>query len=221
MKRIGSYLLTGLVAASGFAQDAGRPVYFKASHLTTFEDWRAYNGGKSFGWGFEMGYDFTKPADLASLSVFAGMVRSLGDVRHEVYQTPSGTYDQIGTAFNLTGWRLGADVRFATPWKGVTPYLGLNVNWWKGDRVSNSPVLGPKGPFADAQAKLGVRAGVEYRINPSWAVSAEYNLSEWRSNAKDTNANGTKEANLKIAGYNPMSPTWMALSVHYRWDWSF
>lgn len=219
MKRICSYLLTGLVAASGFAQDAGRPLYFKATHITTFEDWRAYSGGKTFAWGFELGYDFSKPGDLASLSAYAGMVRSLGDVRREIYQNPSGSNAPLDTAFNLTGWRTGVDVRFETPWKGVTPYLGLNLNWWRGDRVSDSPVLGPKGPFQDAETKFGVRAGVEYQINPAWAVSVEYNLSEWRSNAKDTNPNGSKEANLKIAGYNPMSPTWMALSVHYRWNW--
>ncbi|MBI4912788.1 MAG: outer membrane beta-barrel protein [Acidobacteria bacterium] len=213
-------LLAGLVAASGFAQDAAKPpISFKIQEITTFADWRAYAGGKSFGWGFELGYDFSTPGDVAGIAVYAGYVRSIGDLRKEIYQTPTGSFAPIGTGFNLMGWRLGGDIRFETPIKGLTPYIGLGLVYWKGERMGDSPIFGPKGPILESNAKFAGRVGVEYQITKSWGVSADYNYSEWRANSRDTNMNGSKEASLKISGYNPMNPSWMAISASYRFNW--
>jgi len=70
-----------------------------------------------------------------------------------------------------------------------------------------------KGGMMDSKPKFGLRLGVEYQFNSTWGVTLDYNASEWRSQADGEDASGST---YPIKGWNPINPSWVALSIQYR-----
>lgn len=194
--KFASILLSGLLGATAFAQDSAqsRNTYLSASVLFPQADLRQFLGGRSTGWGFEMGYDFKKPDELIGYGVFIGHIRSVGDPRAD-----------LATSLNFSAWRGGVDLHFNTPLKNLEVYAGLNANYFFGERTSTT-TAGPLGKLGDSKAKFGARVGAEYRINECWGVTAEYDFAEWRSDS----------TSVRVSGYNPVNPSWLAVSVQYR-----
>jgi len=192
--------LTLAASAAMAAEPAETPFYFRASHLVLQEDWADYNGGQTRGHGFEIGY--TRPTseeNIITWGLFAGFVKSVGDYRSD-----------LDTSFSVDAFRVGADVVFKTPLDPLRAYAGVNLQHWDGKQDLASSVLGPKKPFGDSKAKFGLRIGLEYRITEHWGVSVDYNASEWVSNQNNST--------YPVSGYNPVNPSWVALSVQYRFN---
>lgn len=214
--------LVGLMATAGFAQDAVSPFYLKGTVVNTQGQLRSYAGGKSTGFALELGHDFHKPQDSIGISIFAAYQRVNGDENtNEVVIDWDGNTAPLNTAFGLDTWRFGADLRFSTPVKGLVPFAGINVNFHDGYWKGISPVLGKAGDFPDTKAKFGFRVGVEYFVTSRWSVAAEYNATEWRSDASEYVDPVTQTTVRKGKGYNPVHPSWVGLSVGYRFGWKF
>lgn len=202
MRKLTTLLVLGAAAVGLGAGEAEKPFYGRVSALFSQGDLRQFLGGQSLGYGFEAGYDWTKPEDLIGLSLYGGYVRWNGD-----YHTDLDVTQQ------MTAWKAGIDLRFNTPVKGLQPYAGLGLAFFNGTRVSDSSVLGDAGPYPDTNAKFGIRLGVEYKITPAWAVAVDYNAFEWRSDI-----NNELGAAYQVPGYNPVNPSWLGVSVQYRFD---
>lgn len=201
MKKLTTLLVLGVAALGLSAGDAERPFYGRVGGMLSQGDLRDYLGGKAYGYGYEVGYDWTNPEDLIGLSLYGGYVRWNGDPN-----------DFLDTVQNLRGWRAGIDLRFNTPLKDVTPYAGIGMTFFNGDRTKASSVLGlPAGYYGDSKAKFGIRVGFEYRLNEAWGLAFDYNAYEWRSNI-DASA-------YKIKGYNPVHPSWVGMSIQYKFNW--
>jgi len=169
-KSIQSLLLAGLTAIPATAQGyKTQSTYLKASIVIPQDDLRLFAGGKSNGYGFELGREFRAPGDSISVQVYVGFLRLVGDHR-----------DNLQTSFDTRTYILGADLKYDLPWK-LTAFAGASANHWRAFQTTDSPVLGLKGKVQDSRAKVGFRAGLEYTITDKWSVSASYNFGEWRS----------------------------------------
>ncbi len=192
---------------------AEQPDYLRLSALSTQGDLRAYAGGKAFGHGFEVGHGLNVPgSEVIGLGVFAGFLKVTGDA-----SAPMG-----GLRQSLEAWRVGGDVRFATPLEGLTPYAGINLNYFSGKRLNSGSILTydgryaiTPGPYGERGAKFGFRIGLEYRFNRAWGASVDFNHSEWYDDyAKGDHEPMTGDRGVK--GLNPINPSWLAFSVQYR-----
>ncbi len=211
--------LVGLMASAAFGQEV-KPFYIKGTSVITQGDLRAYAGGKSTGYAIECGYDFHRGQDLIGYSIFAAYQRVNGDVNHNLVPVDTqGHRAALETKFGVDTWRCGVDLRFTTPVKGLTPFAGLNANFHKGFWSNNSPVLGPSGTLPDHKAKFGARIGVEYLFLKDWAATVEYDATEWRSGAHEYVDPVTQTTVRRGKGYNPVNPSWLGVSVSYRFNW--
>lgn len=203
------------LAASTLLVGAEQPTYVRLGALSSQGDLRAYAGGKAMGYGLEIGHNLGVPgAEIIGLDVFAGFMKINGD--------PSGTFG--GLKQNLQAWRLGTDIRFSTPLEGLTPYAGINMNYFQGKRLNGGSVKTYDGTFSidagnygERKGKFGYRIGLEYRINRSWGVSLDFSQSEWF----DDYAQGDHEpmtGERAVKGLNPINPSWLSFSVQYRFD---
>lgn len=198
MKTIVALAIVASCAAA--AEPAENPYYLRASYLSLQEDWRSFNGGESRGHGFEIGYTHGASAEnVITWGLYAGFVKSVGKMRPE-----------LDTYLSANALRMGVDVVFNTPIEPLRAYAGLNLQYWDGQQETNSKVLGPKTAIPDTNAKFGLRLGVEYRITQHWGVSLDYNASEWISDQD--------KSTYPMTGYNPVNPSWVALSVQYRFN---
>lgn len=195
MKTIAALSLVASAAAA--SEPAETPFYARASQLYLQSDWADLNGGQKRGHGFEVGY--TRPAseqDLITWGLYAGFVKSVGDYRVSE-----------GVSFTTDALRFGADLNLKTPFEPLRAYAGFNIQYWSGNKVFPK---GIKEPIPDTNAKFGLRLGVEYRITKHWGVSLDYNAAEWISDEEKTT--------YPVAGFNPVHPSWYALSVQYRFN---
>ena len=215
MRKLTTLLVLGAAAMGLSAEEAARPFYGRATALVSQGDLRDYLGGKAFGYGYEIGYDWTKPESMIGIGIYGGYLRWNGDEA-----------TNIDTTQEMRAWRAGIDLHFNTPVKGLRPYAGVGLAYFDGKRLKDSTVLGAAtnqrvlaaGPYPDTKAKFGLRLGVEYQITSAWGVAVDYNAYEWRSVAA-TGDNAPYP--YKIKGYNPVHPSWVGVSVQYRFDWSF
>lgn len=206
MRKLTTLLVLGVAAMGLSAGDAERPFYLRAGGMMSQGDLRDFLGGKAFGYGYEIGYDWTNPEDLIGISLYGGYLRWNGD---------ENTY--LGTTQTMRAWRGGIDLRFNTPMKNLTPYAGVGMAFFDGQRLTATVINGepiPAGTYPDTKAKFGLRVGVEYQITPAWGLTFDYNAYEWRS---DINQNVSP---YKIKGYNPVHPSWVGMSVQYKFNWN-
>ncbi len=204
MRKLTTLLVLGVAAMGLSAGDAERPFYGRVSGLMSQGDLRDFLGGKAFGYGYEVGYDWTNPEELIGISLYGGYLRWNGD---------ENTY--LDTVQSMRAWRAGIDLRFNTPMKNLTPYAGVGMAFFDGQRLKDSSVLGNKGPYPDTKAKFGIRVGVEYQLTPAWGLTFDYNAYEWRSDI-----NNGLDYPYKLKGYNPVHPSWVGMSVQYKFNWN-
>ncbi len=218
MRRVGALILSGFAGLALQAQTvADFPAYFRASAVKPMSDLRAYLGGQDLVYAYELGYDFHGPDAWAGLGIYVTYLVANG--------SPISTYQ--GLTQSVYGWRVGGDVRFHTPIKGLTPFIGFSVTAYdgkvnRGGVVPNydtpsQPYVVPAAPYPEGKGKFGGRVGVEYRINKEWGVALDYSFSEWRSDFQlggYTPVTGQRVVN----GLNPVNPSWIALSAQYRFS---
>ncbi len=198
--------LRTLILAAGVdttvtAQDSGTWGGFSigATAGINYADSRAFTN-RSTAWGGEATLDVLRGRPVINARVFVGTIRTVGKERLD-----------LGTTFSLQGWRAGMDLLFDTPVKPLKAYAGLSFNYWTGDASTPTTAITGTNPpttsFQDGAAKFGWRLGVEYRLNRSLAISADYNQSEWRHD----NSINTRP----VKGLNPVNPNWVGLTVRY------
>lgn len=221
IKNVFALLVLGTGACGLSAQDSERPYYIGFTVGSSQDDLRAYMGGRSFGHAFEVGYDWTKPEDFVGIRAYGNHLRWIGDHSERLDVTQS-----------LVAWRAGVEFSFTSPVKNLRPYAGITITYWDGKRLTDSEVLGGyktsppyillAGSYPDSKAKFGFRFGVDYSVLDYLTVSLDYNFSEWRSAQRGMPAE-TSLVNYayKIPGYNPVHPSWVGISVKYKFDISF
>jgi len=201
MRTIKLFALAALMTPLAVAADAQEhPFYGRVGMLATQGDWRAWNAGSVQGQAFELGYTAPADGDFITYGLWAGHVRSVGDKRQD-----------LGTSLTLSAWRAGADLVFLTPVEGLRAYAGLNLNCWNGKWNQDNATLGTKGEFSDSKGKLGLRLGVEYRITKEWGATLDYSAAEYRSSQRFSK--------YPVQGLNPVNPSWITLSVQYRFSY--
>jgi len=229
MKYTTCFMLLGVLLVPLEAQStAENRTYFRVGGAYSQNDLKAYLGDRAFNPIYEIGYDFNGPTETTGLGIYFSYLAAHGN-HIERYKDP-GDKDSKGLKQALFGWRFGIDMRFRTPIKGLTPFGGFNVNWYDGIRTDGGAVPSaddyrlhfkiPAGKWPEGQAKLGVRWGVEYRITEQWGVSIDNSISHWlsKSNATGDPGQASMTGNRHYKGVNPVAPTWLSLSVQYRWN---
>ena len=210
-------LLGALIMPLSAQAIAEKRAYARLGAAWSQNDLAAFLGDRAFNPIYEVGLDIPGYNEIIGLGVYCSYLAAHGD--------PIDKYEGLKQA--IWGWRGGADIRFRTPIKGLTPFAGFNLNWWDGQRIVGGRVQNtsnfeewfdlPKGTYPDGKVKYGMRVGVEYRINESWGVSIDGSMSAWRSrNNSSINPSPTGQRHYK--GVNPVSPSWINFAVQYRWD---
>lgn len=200
--KLSRYLLAGLLATSAFAQEAKtKPLYFGATYVINEGDLRKYAGGKERSFAVEAGYELIPSEEGIGANLYARYMRTFGERRFGT-GFPTG-----GVKLNLDAWTGGLDLTFATPVKGLVPYVGINLNFWDGSK--SDAFLVPKYSFEDSKVKIGARLGLQYRVNASWSAAVDYNFAEWRSARTES----------RIPGVNPMNPSWVGVTARYNFSY--
>jgi len=214
-------IFTGVTLAAG--QPNPKPqsyeaLYARAGLLSTQGNLRAFGGGRVLTPVFELGYS----APIEDLGIGYGVYGSYFALRGK--EMPN--YD--GMKQDLYGYRLGVDLRYETGIPSLTPYVGLSWNFYDGQRknrgvfhdTSNGTNYSlPAGPYTESRGKIGARLGLEYRINAKWGVVVDYNFSEWMSQRRNLRTREMGQSGPNYAdGVNPVRPSWVALSVQYRFS---
>jgi len=219
MKHVTFLLLLGAMLAPMSAQSvAEKRLYFRLGAAMSQNDLKAYLGDRAFNPIYEIGYDFNGPTETTGIGVYASYLTAHGD--------PIERYDGLKQA--LFGWRFGADLRFRTPIKGFTPFVGFSANFYDGvinqggrvqdlDNFENYWVI-PPGNWPEGRAKIGIRVGAEYRITESWGVSIDGSLSNWYSRSNTAASGPTFTGTRHYKGINPIAPSWINFAVQYRWN---
>ena len=82
-----SLLVLGALALPATAQQSEKSTFIKSSVLYVSEaynnDQFVYNGGKTRGWGFELGYDYAMPDAFSFITPWIGYGRFVGNSRPE------------------------------------------------------------------------------------------------------------------------------------------
>ena len=218
MKHLTHFLLSGLLLAPLGAQStADKRMYIRLGGAMSQNDLKAYLGDRAFNPIYEIGYDFNGPTETTGIGVYVSYLTAHGD--------PIEQYEGLRQA--LFGWRFGLDMRFRTPIKGLTPFVGLNVNYYDGIIIEGGRVASPDnvntyytitpGYWPESKAKIGMRVGAEYRITESWGVSIDGSVSTWLSKNITYNPNWvTGQRHYK--GINPVAPSWINFAVQYRFN---
>ena len=220
MKYTACFLLLGALTAPAGAQSvADGRAYFRLGGAISQNDMKAYLGDRFANPIYEMGHDFRGPTESTGFGLYVSYLAAHGD--------PIDKYKGLKQA--LFGWRIGGDMRFRTPIKGLTPFAGLSVNWYDGIRTVSGEVQDNQaintqyrlstGTWPEGKAKMGFRFGAEYRINKNWGVSMDNSVSHWLSRANDgTPAQTSATGPRYYKGINPVAPTWLNVAVQYRWN---
>ena len=199
---------------------AEKRAYVRLGAAWSQNDLKAYLGDRAFSPIYEVGYDFNGPTETTGIGLYVSYLTAHGD-NIERYG---------GLRQRLFGWRVGSDLRFRTPIKGFTPFVGFSVNWYDGQRAEggtvpdidnfqNVWVLGP-GNWPEGKAKLGMRVGAEYRITESWGISIDASVSNWYSKTTSSPTHPSITGPRHYKGINPVAPSWINFAVQYRWSLS-
>ncbi|MCL1892951.1 MAG: porin family protein [Holophagaceae bacterium] len=224
IKKLCTLCILGTASLGLIAQDVEKPLYLGATMGFSQADLRAYQGGKTTGHGFEMGYDFRQD-EFVGLRLFGRYTRWSGDYN-----------EAIELQQNLMSWGVGIDFTFQTPVAGLKPYLGVGYMWWDGRRDTESDYLAqlratnypndfkydgtplPPGPHPEGKAKLGLRFGVNYNVWKDLSVSLDYNLYTWKNDSQSSPRRDVLVSPHKVAGYNRVFPAWIGLTVKYQFE---
>jgi len=225
MKYLTHLMLAGLMLAPLSAQSvAEKRMYVRLGAAMSQNDLKAFLGDRAFNPIYEIGYDFNGPSETTGFSVYASYLTAHGD--------PIEKYEGLKQA--LFGWRYGVDMRFRTPIKGFTPFVGLNVNFYDGvvqvsgrvqsldryDTYYTIPTKKDADFYPEGKAKIGMRLGAEYRITESWGVSIDASVSTWISKSFTYNPDWPTGQRY-YRGINPVAPSWINFAVQYRFDFDF
>ncbi|MCL1907893.1 MAG: porin family protein [Holophagaceae bacterium] len=228
IKKLCTLCILGATSLGLVAQDSEKPLYVGVTMGFSQTDLRDYQGGKTGGHGFELGYDFTKPEDFVGIRVFGRYTRWSGDY-----------IETLELQQNLMSWGVGAEFTFQTPVEGLRPYLGAGFMWWDGRRDTESDYLArlrasnfpqyftyngaplPPGPHPEGQQKLGLRAGVNYNVWKDFSVALEYNLYTWKNNSQSAPNTNDLISPFKVNGYNRVFPAWIGLTLKYHFPMAY
>lgn len=224
IKKLCALCILGTASFSLVAQGHDTsPMYMGVTFGISQADLRSYQGGKSNGHGFELGYDFTKPEDFVGIRIFGRYTRWSGDYS-----------ERLELQQNLMSWGLGAEFMFQTPVAGLRPYLGAGLMWWDGRRDTESdylarlrgadsslgdPYVGipyPAGPHGEGQAKAGLRFGLNYHMWKDFSVSLDYNVYLWRNDSINQPTTDHVIDRYALTGYNRINPSWLGLTLKYH-----
>jgi len=220
MKYTTCFLLLGALVAPASAQSvADSRAYFRLGGAFSQSDLKAYLGDRAVNPVYEIGYDFNGPTETTGLGIYVSYLTAHGD--------PIEKYKGLAQA--LFGWRVGFDMRFRTPIKGLTPFAGFSANWYDGVRTAYGEVQDNQamntqyrlfpGNWPEGTAKMGFRFGAEYRINKNWGVSIDNSVSHWLSRINDGTPGQEAETGSRYyKGINPVAPCWLNIAVQYRWS---
>jgi len=246
MKHSTCFLLLGalMAPALGAQSVAENRAYLRLGGAYHMNDMKAYLGDRTFSPVYEFGYDFKGPTESTGFGLYVSYITGHGDPmskykyfveyddEDEYSGRPIPNYLNNGMKQMLFGWRLGGDLRYRTPLKGLTLFMGFSANWWDGQRrepgtvqdiddYENFYVLeaGSKSRWPEGKAKVGWRIGAEYRITKNWGVCWDTSVSSWMSR-DDSLGQGqqTLTSDRAYKGINPVNPSWMNFSVQYRWS---
>jgi hypothetical protein len=216
--------------------------YFRLGGAYHLNDLKMYMGERTYSPVYEIGYDFKGPTESTGIGLYVSYFTGHGDpitqYRDFVVDPRSDypifddndnfQYKNDGLKQTLFGWRLGADLRYKSPLKGLTLFAGFNVNWWDGERFSDGRVRDiddldhywpiPTGPWPEGKAKMGLRFGAEYRITKHWGISWDTSVASWMSRDGESQGHDTLTYNRAYKGINPVNPSWMNFAVQYRWS---
>jgi len=220
MKHVIHLLFSSLMLVPLSAQSvAEKRAYFRLGAAMSQNDLKVYLGDRSYSPIYEIGYDFNGPTEETGLGVYVSYLTAHGD--------PIERYDGLRQV--LFGWRFGVDMRFSTPIKGLTPFMGFSANFYDGqvratgvvqdvDNINTKHEITPR-RWPESRPKIGVRFGIEYRINESWGVVVDGSASTWLSrNSGVVGAANIATGQRYYKGINPVSPSWINLAVQYRWN---
>ena len=220
MKHTTCFFLLCLALAPLHGQSvAENRTYLRVGGAYSQNDLKAYLGDRTFNPIYEVGFDLRGPTEATGLALYGSYLAAHGNQIDKYH----------GLKQALFSYRLGIDMHFRTPIKGLTPFGGLNVNWFDGIRTHSGWVqdntnmnnrfdLVP-GPWPEGKAKLGFRFGAEYRITEHWGVSIDNSVTHWLSKSNDgTPAQTSLTGSRYYKGINPVAPTWLNIAVQYRWN---
>lgn len=223
-------LLSSLALSLCAQATAENRAYIRVGAAWNQNDLKAYLGDRAFSPIYEVGYDFAGFTETTAFSLYASYLTAHGDpiAKYKGPGTnPNLPEDYKGLEQSLFGWRAGVDLRFRTPIQGLTPFAGINLNWYDGTRHTigyvqewdnklNYYELLP-GSWPSGRQKFGMRIGVEYRFNDTWGMSIDGSVSHWYSKivAEET-PSVTGQRHYK--GINPVAPSWINFAVQYRWS---
>jgi hypothetical protein len=214
-------LVLGTLATVVQAQQSDKPFVIKASALSAFADAKDYLGGKTFGWGFEGGYDYAMPDNFSTITPWVGYVRFIGDPRGDFAITNADGTTAVGPIFDLAAWRVGVDLKWDTPFKGLRGWMGINLNYFDGNqRGTGKNYMTGTGtintsPLPQMNAKWGARLGLDYMITKEFSTHFQYDFGYWMSTTKQP-ASPTNASFPRVKALNPMNPSWFSLSVGYH-----
>lgn len=200
-------LVLGTMASAAQAQQSEHPAFFKASLLRANGDQVRYNGDRTSGFGYELGYDYAMPDNFSYITPWVGFARWNGNPRPDLQTQNPGA---VPPRFDLTVWRGGLDFKWKTPVKGLKGWMGINFNFFDGNQLTPGSVptftgTNPK-PLYEATGKLGVRAGADYDITPRWSAHLQFDAGYWLASS----------SKARYPSINPMNPSWWAVSVGYH-----
>jgi hypothetical protein len=223
-------LILGTTALGLVAQEESEKFYIGVSAGFSQADLRVYQGGKTYGYAYELGYNFFEPDDFIGIRLYGRYARWTGDYseRYDVQQ-------------DLLSWGAGLEFSFKTPQEGLRPYLGFSITGWDGKRVTDSAWLGYTrarnilgmseaaardqiylaGPHSESQGKLGFRFGVEYNVWNGLGVSLDYNVHQWMNLYPTSGKESERIINTRLKGYNRVNPSFIGLTVKYHFNMEF
>ena len=224
MKHATHLLFAGLALASLSALNAlnaqsvaEKRAYFRLGAAMSQNDLKAYLGDRAYSPIYEIGYDIKGPTDSTAFGVYASYITAHGD--------PIEQYKGLRQV--LFGWRFGVDMRFRTPIKGLTPFVGFSANFFDGqvraagfvqnvDNFEQEFTITPRS-WPESRPKIGARAGLEYRVTESWGAVIDFSGATWLSKNSAVDP-GFPTGARRYNGINPVSPNWVNFAVQYRWN---
>lgn len=214
MRHLGCTLLAAC-ALTGLQAQSEPPAYVRLTAVAPMGDLRAYLGDRPLATALELGWDFHRPDAVTGIGVHATVLQAKG---RDIPRYGGLTQD-------LKAFRLGADMRMRTPVAGLLARIGLGMAFYNGTRATTGtvpnlddptkPWIMPPGTYKEKKGKFGGRVGAEYQINDRWGLALDYNFSEWTSDSRIADYTPVS-GNRHVDGVNPVNPSWVGLSVQYR-----
>jgi hypothetical protein len=139
----------------------------------------------ALGYGGELGFDVKPTSEMGVGYGFnAGYLIARGKIQSTTTYDTKATYG-------------GVDLIYAVGATPLTIRTGLQFISW--DVTALNPTVGT-GAQGETAWKLGVRFGLEYRLNKEWSMSGMYSISHWK-NDLDANTGVNPSFISLMAGY--------------------